>query len=195
MASITPQVDYKGKARLRRSQSTSADGPVSRILSRCLRTLDGHSSRRSIAAPLKQPTRKFQHFVRWRRLPKETPRSCRRTRFGAPGRYAMAAWVWPLSPCLFGLAPCGVYPAIRLTPDAVRSYRTFSPLPAPLAQPLLAKTLTAPAVFSLWHWPYSNLDAGTPDVIRHTALRSPDFPPPARRFRLPGSDRPARLLR
>ena len=30
---------------------------------------------------------------------------------------------------LFGLAPCGVLPAICLTADAVRSYRTFSPLP------------------------------------------------------------------
>ena len=32
-------------------------------------------------------------------------------------------------PSLFGLAPCGVYPASGLTDGAVRSYRTFSPLP------------------------------------------------------------------
>ena len=32
-------------------------------------------------------------------------------------------------PLLFGLAPRGVYPASRITPAAVRSYRTFSPLP------------------------------------------------------------------
>jgi len=31
---------------------------------------------------------------------------------------------------LFGLAPHGVYPANRITAIAVRSYRTFSPLPA-----------------------------------------------------------------
>ena len=31
---------------------------------------------------------------------------------------------------LFGLAPRGVYPAGRIAPAAVRSYRTFSPLPA-----------------------------------------------------------------
>jgi len=31
---------------------------------------------------------------------------------------------------LFGLAPRGVYPASRIAPAAVRSYRTFSPLPA-----------------------------------------------------------------
>ena len=30
---------------------------------------------------------------------------------------------------LFGLAPCGVLPAIRVATSAVRSYRTFSPLP------------------------------------------------------------------
>jgi hypothetical protein len=32
-------------------------------------------------------------------------------------------------PSLFGLAPCGVYPASVVTAGAVRSYRTFSPLP------------------------------------------------------------------
>jgi hypothetical protein len=31
---------------------------------------------------------------------------------------------------LFGLAPCGVLPATSLAAGAVRSYRTFSPLPA-----------------------------------------------------------------
>ena len=30
---------------------------------------------------------------------------------------------------LFGLAPGGVCPAVRVTTNAVRSYRTFSPLP------------------------------------------------------------------
>ena len=32
-------------------------------------------------------------------------------------------------PPLFGLAPRGVFPAGRITPAAVRSYRTISPLP------------------------------------------------------------------
>src|SRR6266700_6601414 len=32
-------------------------------------------------------------------------------------------------PSLFGLAPCGVCPAPCITARAVRSYRTFSPLP------------------------------------------------------------------
>jgi len=34
-------------------------------------------------------------------------------------------------PSLFGLAPCGVCPAPCITARAVRSYRTFSPLPRP----------------------------------------------------------------
>jgi hypothetical protein len=33
------------------------------------------------------------------------------------------------SASLFGLAPCGVLPATRVATGAVRSYRTFSPLP------------------------------------------------------------------
>jgi len=71
-------------------------------------------------------------------------------------------------PFLFGLAPCGVYHALCIAAQAVRSYRTFSPLP-----PRTGRR----AVCFLWHWPSPGLDAGVPDVIRHTALRSSDFPP------------------
>ena len=46
---------------------------------------------------------------------------------------------------LFGLAPAGVYPATSVAGGAVRSYRTFSPLPDPLARPS--------AVCFLWHCP------------------------------------------
>jgi hypothetical protein len=42
--------------------------PVSRILSGCLRTLDGHSSRQCIAAKLQQPTRRFQHAALLQRI-------------------------------------------------------------------------------------------------------------------------------
>ena len=52
-------------------------------------------------------------------------------------------------PPLFGLAPRGVYPAIRIAPDAVRSYRTFSPLPATFG---LVKARAAGGYF-LWHFP------------------------------------------
>ena len=84
--------------------------------------LDDHSSRRSITASLQQPTRRFWLLLRdlfaWAHradtlLPPEEERT---------------------DPCLFGLAPCGVYPAVTITGRAVRSYRTFSPLPLSLAR-------------------------------------------------------------
>ena len=52
-------------------------------------------------------------------------------------------------------------------------------------------TLTSPlrdaAVFSLWHLPSRSLEAPVPDVIRHTALRSSDFPLPAKLCSLPAA--------
>ena len=70
-------------------------------------------------------------------------------------------------PPLFGLAPRGVFPAGEITPAAVRSYRTISPLP---------HTLRHEAVYFLWHFPSSL--AALPAVSRHVALWRPDFPPP-----------------
>ena len=94
---------------------------------------------------------------------------------------------WLLLSSLFGLAPCGVYPASAIAAGAVRSYRTISPLPlrgaafwtSPSATPgRPPKGGVAEAVSFLWHWPSVSLYAHVPDVIRHTALRSSDFPPP-----------------
>jgi len=64
-------------------------------------------------------------------------------------------------------------------------------LPSPLLTTRCALTapfhpyrrLNLPAVCFLWHFPSSGLDAAVPDVIRHAALRSSDFPPPARSAR------------
>jgi hypothetical protein len=84
------------------------------------------------------------------------------------------------SPSLFGLAPCGVCPARVITVAAVRSYRTFSPLPRPFHKSscnAIATYRTGGAVCFLWHFPSAELELGVPDVIRHTALRSSDFPP------------------
>ena len=53
---------------------------------------------------------------------------------------------------LFGLAPCGVLPAICLTADAVRSYRTFSPLPfdsAPYARLAQGGIFSVPLVLQV----------------------------------------------
>jgi hypothetical protein len=53
----------------------------------------------------------------------DLPGSC-----DAPSRHVPAPK--RVTPPLFGLAPCGVCPATAITDGAVRSYRTFSPLPA-----------------------------------------------------------------
>jgi hypothetical protein len=84
------------------------------------------------------------------------------------------------TPSLFGLAPCGVCPARAITRAAVRSCRTFSPLPRRFTRiscrsPRACRT--SGAVSFLWHFPSIGLDADFPDVIRHTALWSSDFPP------------------
>ena len=44
--------------------------------------------------------------------------------------------------------------------------------------PLAKPAQQSEAVCFLLHWPSPYLDAWVPDVIRHTALRSSDFPPP-----------------
>ena len=70
---------------------------------------DGHSSRLRITARLKRPTRRFDASSR--HVPRANPKTS----------------------SLFGLAPCGVCPACRIAAAAVRSYRTFSPLPRRVA--------------------------------------------------------------
>jgi hypothetical protein len=142
--------------------------------------LDDHSSRRRITAALEQPTRGF-------RLPSS---------FRSQAPFAMAHRAsTPLpheglrrSPCLFGLAPCGVYIAATVTSRAVRSYRTFSPLPPPCDFESLGE-----AVCFLLHWPSGWLEPSVPDVIRHTALRSSDFPLPLDRLRDERQRSPGRL--
>ena len=69
---------------------------------------------------------------------------------------------------LFGLAPSGVYTATIVTNGAVRSYRTFSPLPAETGGIFSAAlAVSAPS------------PAPCPGVTWHSALWSPDFPPAA----------------
>ena len=64
-----------------------------------------------------------------------------------------------------GLAPCGVYPAAFVAKRAVRSYRTFSPLPLR-------------AVFFLRHFPSDGILAPSARPFgRRTALWSPEVPP------------------
>jgi len=67
---------------------------------------------------------------------------------------------------LFGLAPGGVCPAVRVTTNAVRSYRTFSPLPTRHPE------VSVGGIFSV----ALSVDSRRPVVIWHPALWSPDFP-------------------
>ena len=140
------------------------------------------------------------------------------SRLDVSGRYAAPHDSLRTLPSLFGLAPCGVYLAPGVTAGAVRSYRTISPLPRRWSFRNGERTRqagqlgycgsrvalwpfpkkrggVAEAVSFLWHWPSAGFEAHVPDVIRHTALRSSDFPPPVgfACAELSGSDRPVLL--
>jgi hypothetical protein len=105
---------------------------------------DDHSSSPGIADGIQQPTRKRQ-----------------------TGRLIPLA----RGASLFGLAPCGVLPATSVTSRAVRSYRTFSPLPR-RSSPGEAWRAKAGGMFSV---PLS-VGLPRPGITRHTALWSSDFP-------------------
>src|SRR4051812_42937024 len=75
---------------------------------------DGHSSGIALARDLGQPTRTASLT--------SLPRTSSRWRSSAFA--IVSAW-----PSLFGFAPGGVYHAGSVAGPAVRSYRTFSPLP------------------------------------------------------------------
>ena len=90
----------------------SAKGPVSRILSCAVIPL-GAALPRTLISNLPGG---FGNS--WNRL----------SRIG-PIRRAARLHGLLARPSLFGLAPCGVYRAPDFTAGAVRSYRTFSPLP------------------------------------------------------------------
>lgn len=108
---------------------------------RSLSRRDGHSSGTRIAARLEQPTRTTG--------PGKGPSPLART-----------------ASSLFGFAPGGACHAVPVAGSAVRSYRTFSPLPA---------SRGTQAVRSLWRYPW-----GRPRrTLSGTVFPwSPDFPPP-----------------
>ena len=152
----------------------------------------GHSSRRSVTARAHQrPTRRFRQRF-------EPP-----CRIG-PMRDAALALGRRLPPYLVLLRVGFTLPPPLLAERCALT-APFHPYPgaAPAANPIEAdrfgdarlKDGVAEAVCSLWHWPSTGLDARVPDVIRHTALRSSDFPPPDTLAcaRASGSDRPVLL--
>jgi hypothetical protein len=84
---------------------------------------DGHSSRRRIAAALKRPTRRFPLHATAKAVRMEDPR----WRAGQARRAAI--WVWLRIPPYLVLLRVGFTLPPSVAAGAVRSYRTFSPLP------------------------------------------------------------------
>jgi hypothetical protein len=116
---------------------------------------DGHSSGTPVARRLEQPTRTAGPGHR-------------------SGNLAVPA------PSLFGFAPGGVYRAVSVAGNAVRSYRTVSPLPARLH--LCARSARAGGLFSV----ALSLGSPPPDLIRHRMSMEPGLSSPAAFRRAPG---------
>jgi len=97
-----------------------------------------------------------------------------------PGRLV---WKWTggfeaAAPPLFGLAPGGVFRAVLVAKDAVRSYRTLSPLPCLSVSGRLGGLLSVAL----------SLGSPPPEVIRHRASMEPGLssPPDTQNMRRSG---------
>ena len=148
----------------------------------------GHSSRRRVAADARQrPTRRFRQLL-------EPPVA---HRAGAQRRLALGGIFPPYLVLLrvgFTLPPplpterCALTAPFHPYPGAGIPATASEPgKPGQLGYCVSREALgklrragrgVAEAVSFLWHWPSASLEARIPDVIRHTALRSSDFPPP-----------------
>jgi hypothetical protein len=95
-------------------------------------------------------------------------------------------------PLLFGLAPCGVYPAPDITIGAVRSYPAEAGVPkrpAPFhpyqsSKSRLSRDLEA-AVCFLWHFPYRRRTAHLADIPLRPSLLASTLPCGVRTFLSP----------
>ena len=126
-----------------------------------------------------------------------------RNRLAASGRCATRAWF--LAPVSLPIWSCSVWGLPCLKPYGLSGallphlFTLTHCMEQPFGRihwdtPGCPLSWAAKAVCFLWHWPSTGLEARVPDVIRHTALRSSDFPPPARRLLAStGSDRPVLL--
>ena len=85
----------------------------------------------------------------------------------------------PDNASLFGLAPCGVLPATNVAVGAVRSYRTFSPLPFDSPHQPFGRHGSLRAVYFLCHFPSGHPDRALPGALPYgvrTFLPAPAFP-------------------
>ena len=101
----------------------------------------------------------------------------------------MRSLAWLLAKTSLPIWSCSVWglPCLRLySRSGALLPHHFTLTPAGLAVQAYLKSPSggppergvAEAVSFLWHWPSMGFEAHVPDVIRHTALRSSDFPPP-----------------
>ena len=149
--------------------------PVSRILSRTAIPLGAALLQRSSDLPggfRRVRACALARSPRWRAGPARI-----RSRSGQAANF-LPIWscsVWGL-PCLRRYRRSGALLPHLFTLTLRRSSQSSS------SHVELEGTLTgtARAVCSLWHSPSHGLKAAIPDVIRHTALRSSDFPLPGR---------------
>jgi len=104
-----------------------------------------------------------------------------RTRSLLRPRISLPIWscsVWGL-PCPGLYSPGGaLLPHLFTLTSAGLAVQANLKGPSGIPTHLLRSGGVAQAVYSLWHLPSLRLDAQIPDVIRHTTLRSSDFPPP-----------------
>jgi len=122
----------------------------------------------SVHTPLTEASGRWTAIPLGRMLPPASSNQPGR-RAGKPPRPCVST---QRRPPLFGLAPGGVYPALFVTKEAVRSYRTVSPLPG-----------QAQAVCFLWHYPWGHPRRTLSGTVFPW---SPDFPPAS----YPASGRP-----
>ena len=87
------------------------------------------------------------------------------SRITVTGNFKRPTWkqIGPIYSFLFGLASDGVYTACSVTRTAVVSYTAIPPWPTSMVGGIISVALA--------------LESPPPDVIRHPALWSPDFPP------------------
>ena len=158
----------------------SAKGPVSRILSCAVIPLDAALPRTFISdlpggfGPC-AVLRAMEHPCGAGQAPCASlaPDSC------FPPYLVLLRVGFTLTPALTGASGALLPHHFTLTP--ARTGRPGEPV-GPFREALpVSKDVggVAEAVFFLWHWPSVSLEAHVPDVIRHTALRSSDFPLPA----------------
>jgi len=134
--------------------------------------LSDHSSRRAITDALQQPTRRFRLLHPCGVQPSSSPCRTEPVRVRSRRDALRIPAYLVLLRVGFTMPPALLPARWALTPP-------FHPYLKPRTWvPLARVTQQSEAVCFLLHWPYLHLQVQAPDVIRHTALRSSDFPPP-----------------